>query len=882
MSTYEFTVAVAFQNVERYFGAMLKSLQRQTYGVDRLQIVLIDDGSTDRSYLVAEKWARGRENVTLLRQEASGPATARNHAIDIAKGTWFTTIDADDIIGRDYFAAVSDLLRRDVGDAASILTARIYLLDDETGRFRDRHPLAHKYRFGDRLASLDEEPEAFILGSPFLRTAVLQGMGLRYDPRVRPTFEDAHLIGRYLSNFDEPVMGIVAKAHYYYRKRASNDSLVQSSWSLEDRFTSVLEHGYLDLLQGIHTQRGHVPRWAQYMVLYDLFWYFKEEQALHSKVGWVGGELAERFNTLVEQVIAFLDEESILLAPCNPTPWVVRQALVMKFKQPSGLARVYRWSTDSAGLLHATVLHREESVEVQTFSAGLPVSHTTKGMRLHRFYDDDYMYETSISWPGDAEPAIWVNGVPQKMRKLEKPSWRKPTPGRHKLTVAPAARVTSGRFGKIQTVVDIAALCRNRSKFATLFSLTSMKADRLRAQVRAKRRRDWVESVRQDSTSAEVQDRYHGAWLIMDRPWSADDNGEHLYRYIRSERPEINAYFLLEKSSPHWDRLAADGFRLLEWGSREATLAALNATVRASSDAIEACMYPAPRREFGQPQGIFVFLQHGVLKDDISRWLNGKQIDLLITTTEAEYQSFVGPRSPYTLMRSEVARTGLSRYDRLLDARESSGGGRSILVMPTWRRGLRESLERCASDAERARVFEESEFGRAWLSILRSTQMEALAARSGQKIRLMWHPLIERALPMVDLPEYVQKVDPAFRGFQHEIAETSVLLTDYSSIAFDAAYIGVPVVYYQFDAATMFDGSHPLRRGYFEYERDGVGPVCQTADGALVELFKCAAAGFALSEPYRTRVAESFPMRDGNNSKRVVEAIELRLKEVGY
>ena len=53
----------------------------------------------------------------------------------------------------------------------------------------------------------------------------------------------------------------------------------------------------------------------------------------------------------------------------------------------------------------------------------------------------------------------------------------------------------------------------------------------------------------------------------MDRDNQADDNAEHLYRYISENHPEQDIYFALKKTSSDWKRLEQDGFNLLEFGS---------------------------------------------------------------------------------------------------------------------------------------------------------------------------------------------------------------------------------------------------------------------------------------------------------------------------
>ena len=74
--------------------------------------------------------------------------------------------------------------------------------------------------------------------------------------------------------------------------------------------------------------------------------------------------------------------------------------------------------------------------------------------------------------------------------------------------------------------------------------------------------------------------------------------------------------------------------------------------------------------EFTEPQWRFTFLQHGVIKDDLSRWLNYKKIDLFVTSTAPEHDSIAGDHTPYPFTTKETMLTGLPRFDRLREIGE--------------------------------------------------------------------------------------------------------------------------------------------------------------------------------------------------------------------
>ena len=82
-------------NAERYIGFTIESLLRQSH--TDLEIIVVDDGSTDRTREIACGYAETDDRITILPQKNLGVATARNTGIEVAKGEFVGFIDADDI-----------------------------------------------------------------------------------------------------------------------------------------------------------------------------------------------------------------------------------------------------------------------------------------------------------------------------------------------------------------------------------------------------------------------------------------------------------------------------------------------------------------------------------------------------------------------------------------------------------------------------------------------------------------------------------------------------------------------------------------------------------------------------------------------------------------
>jgi glycosyltransferase involved in cell wall biosynthesis len=470
---------IPFYNVAGYLPMTLTSLERQSIGLHNLQVILVDDGSDDGSGEIAEQWSSNKPNATYIRQENSGPGAARNRGLEMAEGEWFASIDGDDIINRNYFENAAQLIARDKNKVAAAIIPRILVLKDETGRYHASHPLDHKHCFGDRLACLEDEPEAFALSSTtMMKTSILRSHDLKNDPRIVPTFEDAHLIGRYLATFDDPVVAIAASSRYYYRKRMTQGSLVQSSWSKPERFTVVPRYGYLDLLRKTVRPDGSVPRWAQYMVLYDLIWYLKDEQSPTSRSAWVKNEpeIRDEFLATLEEIMKYIEADVIRTFPCNKHPWEMRQALLMRFKEDGAFPRVFKRGVQGKNVV-ASLLAPSHGEMIKAYADGEEIPVLIDETREHSYYGSLFMVETMISWTADPAVNLSHDDNPVQLQPIFEPEWERPPKPRFTLS---GTSINAGRSKIIHKlkqayeVLNIASLSTNTSYAKTIVRLGSL------------------------------------------------------------------------------------------------------------------------------------------------------------------------------------------------------------------------------------------------------------------------------------------------------------------------------------------------------------------------------------------------------------------------
>jgi len=124
----EISVIIPVYNGERYLSQAIESVLAQT--LPPLEIIVVDDGSTDASVAVAERYAK---RVRIDRQENSGAASARNRGIDLARGSLLAFLDADDLWTPDKLRLQAGALEEDPGPAIVLGKVKQFISPDVAG-----------------------------------------------------------------------------------------------------------------------------------------------------------------------------------------------------------------------------------------------------------------------------------------------------------------------------------------------------------------------------------------------------------------------------------------------------------------------------------------------------------------------------------------------------------------------------------------------------------------------------------------------------------------------------------------------------------------------------------------------------------------------------
>ena len=171
------------------------------------------------------------------------------------------------------------------------------------------------------------------------------------------------------------------------------------------------------------------------------------------------------------------------------------------------------------------------------------------------------------------------------------------------------------------------------------------------------------------------------------------------------------------------------------------------------------------------------------------------------------------------------------------------------------------------------RDFKNSTFFNMYSDLLNHPKLIAAAEKYNYSLHLKVHPDMVCTLPHFSFNPYIRIV-PLTESYRKVFAESNLIITDYSSVAFDFAYLRKTVLYYQADHDEFFSGGHVYTKGYFDYEKNGFGEVEYTLDAMVDRIIEYMINGCVLKEKYAIRIEAMFPFSDKNNCKRVYDAIK--------
>lgn len=890
---YLISIVMAIYNSEPFLRETLDSVVNQNISRFEMpfekivQVIMVDDGSTDGTAEIIDEYAENFSNFLAVHKENGGVASARNEGLKHVEGKYMNFLDSDDKFSENVLWEMYSFFEEHY-DETDVVTMPLFFFDAASGQ----HWQNGKFKNGCRVINLYREYDASLM---FVNASFFKS---EYKDKV---FFDGNLVCgediKYIYTIlsDKMTMGVINRCRYLYRRRSvGEESLIQASkkkrgWYFQ-YFTHLVDWGIKFSIDKF----GYAPQYIQNLFAMDLSWRFRENYE-KTALNLLGEDDFENYKRILFKSLKYLDDDIILR---QKNIYIEHKIFMLSKKygrlpdQVSSFGDIgltfadkpFYWLSDFVTLIDFLKIDKNTlTIEGYTMLAGISdeeaaevklivkkpnmqreilscktaenrsVSQYRLGETLFRgipFIGNVTLNQNEVK--AEISLAVFIRGnliIKKDIRFKE---------------FSPIGQ----EFNNSHYVKD--GYMVTRFKHCIYFEKCSRDE---------KKKRDERFMLELKNSKKESDKKAYKAltaykilkkllkkkiWLVIDRWNMADDNGEALFRYLCREKPKnTDVYFVVDKNYPDYEGLSKIG-KVVPCFSHKHKMLHLLAEVIISSQADDYVLNPfskfsPPYRQFLFEQKV-VFLQHGITTNNLSPWLNRfkKPLCGFVTSAKKERDSIL--RYDYFYENKEIWLTGFPRYDLLYNNPQ-----KYITVMPTWRANL----------SGNAVKLKNSEYYKFFTGLLSDTRLLSAAKQQGYKICTKLHPRMEEDFDLSKDEILCFEPNEKYRDI---FAKSCLLVTDFSSVAFDFAYLKKPLIYAQFDADTFYDGQL-YEKGYFDYERDGFGEVTYDLDSTVDLIIDYMKNGCQLKEKYRERIDSFFAFNDKNNCERVYKRITEMLEE---
>lgn len=886
---FKISVVMSVFNVENYIREAIDSVLEQDIGFEKnIQLILVNDGSKDNSGKICDEYCKKYpNNIIVIHKENGGLSSARNAGKQMATGKYVNFFDPDDILDLNAFSTAYDFFEEHYNET-DVVCIPIIHFEAING------PYWQNYKFdkGSRIIDLKKEYTVSNMNSAasFVKNELVSLY--EFDTRL-PLAEDAKWMLQVMLH--KETVGVVCGTTYWYRRRDDGNLSQVQSGSLKKSYYFEYFQWFVEWIKTYCIkERGYIPLFVQNTVMMDLQWRFRMEELPQ---GVLSDDEKNQYINNLHNALQGIDD-TVIMKQRKMFVEHFSQVLSLKY----GMKPEIRYVNDDATLYIGNTVIREYSsmvtniefikienktLYIEGYSIAVGAGENDEIFTIvklgNRYYEcekvnrnvdkenfigvmcrgipfvckillDDYVFDKNIEF------YLSINSHPIKKR-----------------------RIVYGKFSPINNVYKNQYYCKDGVVLKRNGCNISIE--------RCDSKEKWMEyennfinelkrcripdiehiiSRRYKAILSRIYKDYRKPiWIIADRNEMADDNGEAFFKFMSEKKEKnINYFFAIKRESKYWNELQKIG-KVIPMYTDEYKDLFLQSDYFICSQFDDFLFRPL-KDEIELYRDLmndnkFVFLQHGITKDDMSSLLNRYKKDMsgFVTAAKPEYNSILEGNYGYT--KKQVWLTGFPRYDLLYDQKD-----KLITIMPTWRKYLVKKYDQETSIWSLQNDFENSEYCIFYRKLLNSSKLLEAADEFGYKILFLQHPTMLVHMDKFK-PDSRILIPEGNWHYRDIFAKSALVLTDYSSTVFDFAYLRKPIIYTHFDKEQFF-GKH-YQHGYFSYEDNGFGEVEYTLEDTIQRLIEYMENGCEMKKMYRQRCDEFFAYNDKNNCRRVYEAI---------
>ena len=670
----------------------------------------------------------------------------------------------------------------------------------------------------------------------------------------------------------------------------------------EEFYIDELKKNYLPALQWIREQSQSVPRDVQYYMYGELCNRFRYNMNTKDK-RLLTGEKLDEFKDICKDMLGYIDDDIIFGYPKSAKKYAPGVALAYTMIQIKygedlkieyGLQKRERVSVqlkindqylpnELVPTVRLDLMEYEKNVLRMEFAAqkyvgpeGIqvtvlvneneyPVEETTRYSHTKFFGESGYkMYTFAVEIP--YKQLEGRNTISFKLKQMGNAIQLPITSGRY------VSKIHSGIPGSYWCFGGYMVRFKDKIKHNAIIIEKAGKKKRIIQELRVLKNMWSGKTKNREAFKLRLQYwltrpyyKNKNIWITFDKLYKGGDCGEYFYKYMCS-RKDTNVYpvYLINEDAPDRKRLIEEGYHPVSRATLKQKLLYLNAKMIFATHVPITAFNAISKNELigiqDRLESSATCIQHGLTVQNLAfdsyrQHNNNKRY---YCASKYEIQNLSQPE--YDYRPDQLKLTGVPRYDGLINNDQ-----KQILITPTWRNYI--AMPAVMGQARPYNPnFKKTDYFKIYNDLIHDQKLIETAKRTGYKLIYLLHPITSAQLEDYGEVENVELIQATTVNYEKILTESSLMLTDYSGVQFDFAYMRKPVVYYHPPKLPP----HYVQGGFF-YDTQGFGEIC-TEHQELVDTF-CAymESGCALKPFYKERQDDFFAFNDHENCKRIFE-----------
>lgn len=863
-------------NMQKYLHRSVESVINQSFDKEKIELLLIDDGSTDSSPKLCDQFAEKYDFIHVFHKENSGPARARNLGIENAKGKYILYLDSDDSITEDTIQSLVSFFDKHYDDVDIVNYMEIPV--NENGTKKGIHYRYDYLKHSGVYNLLDNDNIYISQTNMNIIVKNLFDKNIYFDTNPEFRHEDQKYCIENIMMKDK--LGFCDKGEYHYLQHSG--SIVHTyfyAYYIFETSTSFWETLFASY------DVGKVPKYIQAMFINDLSWKIKDDILFPYHYE------EPEFKKAVSRIIKLLkqvDDDVIIKYP-KINEYHAIYFLQMKCEDE---LRVLNGPTDFAILHSNKILFSFKYITLFVSRLQIkngrikmlahlrsPIFNVTEKPELYMIKNDYFNLKEAIDLKFSAWSYYTTKVCTNRMWGFE---INIPTENLNSLLFKVKL---CGRFYPV--TFQFAAL----TPFNMSYKRNPIFADGLMIKY-GQGKLTFSPAIKEDEKEQnKILNKFYlvngkkfyllrkaarqfrklnrKIWLYYDCTGVKMDNSYFQFIHDFEKKDGIERYYIINDKIDRSELFTSSQKRhLIDFGSLKHKLYFLSCDKVITAFAERENYIPFDSSQLPHYADFMTFdliyLQHGVLHAHLP-WkysLDRINVDKEVISTRFEYRNLT---DNYGFTDEHLIKSGMPRYDHI---DKNAQADNCILYAPSWRKYL-VGMDVNGRWVTTGKKFINSDFFKASSEFLSSPRLAEMLEKYDYTFEFKLHPIFERYKDFykIDSP----RISMAAQGGNE--ARFKVFITDFSSYQFDFIYLQRPLIHFMPDYEIFRSGMNDYRELDLSFE-DGIGEFALTSDEALDSLEKLLENNCVPDEKHREKTENFFFENDSHEDALYQELIK--------